>query len=552
MKYFALILLTLCLAVTSITAQRLDEHKFTHQYQQLPKEPLAGDFKTYDVRINNGTLNLAKMGMLEASMIKSYFSLTNYTYQQGAGDFMLEINLDGDFFVSKEAKKKQKKQGSGDDAKTVTYYEYEVKYRIPVTYRILDGKRDVMVDKIFSGYDRHYTKTFGEASSIARLEAAWENKGDATLDTWVKADFRTLMTALQGHLQSLYDTRPATQTPIFYGIKKADKIGYEDFAAAVPNLKSVVEGATVEAPLTMADFGENITLWQAALESADATDKKEGVAFQAAAYNLAWAALLTGDYDQARAMATRLAEADRRDWLTRAIMPIIEDREQRFVINQNVAKTYHSTFDEASHTAYLGQQNATAGTVTGDDPTSDPTGFVVLNNQDTLHGIISYSYKEIGNDGLKNLKGVYVEDQTSTDRTRRYLEVEEFIYLKRGGVTYFPVAISFGPLSLMTLQEPLYGTEGLILNRLEDDEGEYSYWLVHAAENRKGDTVKKVYPLDDGLLMNLNKSLANKFEGYCPGIVAKALEEAYDANGTSYREIIDDYAKCNGTETFER
>lgn len=103
----------------------------------------------------------------------------------------------------------------------------------------------------------------------------------------------------------------------------------------------------------------------------------------------------------------------------------------------------------------------------------------------------------------------------------------------------------------MMFQELFYGIEGLILNCLEDDEGEYFYWLVYVVENWKGDIVKKVYLLDDGLLMNFNKLLVNKFEGYCFGIVIKVLEEVYDVNGIFYWEIIDDYVKCNGIDIFE-
>ena len=553
MKQFALILLSLGLSTLACFAQRLDDHRFNHQYLRLPKTPLAADFQTYTVQLNPGSVNLAKMGMIEFSMIKNFFNLANYKYAPDAGDFLLEVNLDGDFFVSKEVKKKEKKEGSGDDAKVVTYYQYLVKFRIPITYRLLDGKREVMVDKIFSGYDRYFTKEFGEASSSARLEKAWEDSGQASLDNWVKAEFAKQMTAFQGHLQSLYDTRPATYTPIFYGMKKAEKIGYEAMAEAVPALKSVVEGATAEAPLTLADFGENISLWEAALANANADDKKESVAFQAAAYNLSQACLITGDYTRSREMAGRLAEAGRRDWLQRAIMPLIEDQEARYLANQNVEMRYHPTFDADSHAAYMAQYSgATASSATSSS--EDFSGFVVLNSgTDTLFGVLTYDYKEIkGSDGAQNFKGLYVEDLANPNKSKRYVEVGEFIYLSRGGIKYFPVRISFGPISIMTLQEPVYGTEGLILNKLDEGEGDYSFWLVHGARNRKGETVRKVYGVDEGLaFMNLNKGLANKFEGYCPTIVDKANQGAYESNETSYRQIIDDYAACNGTEAFE-
>ncbi|MEL6834319.1 MAG: hypothetical protein AAFP77_15095 [Bacteroidota bacterium] len=554
MKQLALITLILGLSVFTSYAQRLDDHRFNHEYLQLPKEPLAADFQTYAVQFNPGTVNLAKMGMVEASLIKNYFSFANYDYAPEAGDFLLEVNLDGDFFVSKEAKKKQKTEGRGDDAKTVTYYQYLVKFRIPITYRVLDGKREIVADKIFSGYDRTFTKEFGEASSVTRLERAWENSGQASLDSWVKAEFANQMAAFQRHLQSNYDTRPATYTPIFYGIKKADKIGYEDMAAAVPALKSVVEGATVEAPLTMDAFGNNISLWEGALANAKADDKKESVAFQAAAYNMAQAYLITSNYAGAREMANRIAEAGRREWLQRAIMPLIDDQEARYQANQNVEARFHATFDADSHAAYMAQQNATNAPVAA-APAEDLSGFVVLKNgQDTLFGVITYDYKEIkGSDGAKNFKGLYVEDRANPDKAKRYLETEEFLFVKRGDVRLFPVRISFGPISLMTLQEPIYGTDGLILNRLNEGEGDYSYWLVHGARNRKGETVRKVYGIEEGLaFLNLNRTLANKFEDYCSTIVSKANEGTYESNETSYRMIIDDYASCNGTETFDQ
>lgn len=118
-----------------------------------------------------------------------------------------------------------------------------------------------MVDKIFFGYDWYYIKIFGEVFFIVCLEVVWENKGDVILDIWVKVDFRILMIVLQGYLQSLYDICLVMQIFIFYGIKKVEKIGYEDFVVVVFNLKLVVEGVIVEVLFMMVDFGENIIFW---------------------------------------------------------------------------------------------------------------------------------------------------------------------------------------------------------------------------------------------------------------------------------------------------
>jgi hypothetical protein len=553
MKIQAIILLFILFGCNMLTAQRLDDQRFVHQYTRLPLSPLEGDFKTYSVQIDQGTINLAKMGMIESSMIANHFNLESYTYQESKGDFLIAVKLDGDHYVSKEVKKGTKTEGKGDDAKVVTTYSYEVKFRIPILYQILDGKREVMVDKIYSGYDRLYTKSFGEARTVNSLEKSWENSGEATLEGWVKADFARLLQNLQRHLASEYDTRPVTETLTFYGIKKADKIGYEALNEGVQALKSTIEGATPESPLVLATFGDNINIWETALQNASADDKKESVAFQAAAYNLAQAYAIAGDNVNALATANRLTEAGRREYLLRTLLPIIEDRANRFNANQGVSNTYYSTYDAESAAVYEAAQvqQAVASSTTLETPSIE--GYVVLKNgQDTLRGLIIDDYKEIkGSDGAKNFKGVYVEDQSNPDKARRYLEVEEFLYIRRNDQTLFPVRISFGPISMMTLQEPIYGTQGLVLNRLDEGDNDYSYWLVHGTENNRGNAVKKVYGLDDGMAyLNLNKFVANKFEE-CPTIVQKATNKEYESNGTSYRQLVDDYAACNGTVVFE-
>lgn len=555
MKNQLFLLFFILLSCYALDAQRLDDHKFTHQYTRLPLEPLQGDFNTYSVQINPGSINLAKMGMIESSMITNFFNLESYTYQEKQGDFLIAVKLDGDHYVSKEAKKKSKTEGRGDDAKVVTTYSYEVKFRIPILYQILDGKREVMIDKIYSGYDRHFTRSFGEASTVGRLDKNWENSGQATLDSWIKEEFANQMKLLQYHLASQIDTRPATETLTFYGIKKADKIGYEKLAAGVPALKSTIEGATPESPIDAASFGENIMLWEAALQNADATDKKESVAFQAAAYNLAQVYMFREDFTQARETAMRIEEAGRREYILKALLPVIEDREKRFMANQEVPKVYHASYDAESAATYEAQQAAQLAAVPASPIVEEISmeGFVVLKGgQDTLRGLIIDDYKEIkGSDGAKNFKGIYVEDQADLEKAKRYLEVGEFLYIRRNNQTLFPVRISFGPISIMTLQEPVYGTEGLVLNRLDEGDSDYSYWLVHAAENRKGELVKKVYGLDDGMAyLNLNKFISNKFEE-CSTIVQKAAGKEYESTGTSYRQLVDDYAECKGTEVFE-
>lgn len=545
MKNVMLSLSMLCLFATTVQSQRLDEMRFSHTYLQLPSAPLQGDFQTYDILINKGTLKLAKMGMIESSLIENNFNLSNYTYSPGGGDFLIVVNLDGDHYVAKELKKSTKTQGRGDNAKKVTVYSYEVKFRIPITYQILDGKREVMVDEIFSGYDRHFTRSFGEARSTSGLEKNWENSGQATFDAWVKEAFAEQMRALGNQLASRYDTRPVNRPILLYGIKKADKIGYEKMAAAVPALQAVIESATAEQALTLDDFGENISLWEAALQNAAASDKKESVAFQAAAYNLAVAHTISGNPDQGMAFMQRLAEPGRRDWMARALEPIILDAQERLAANENVPNTFHATYDAAADEAYRASQATPPATPVAEE--TYPDDFVVLQEGvDTLYGVLAFDYKKLrGSEEAMTLQGIELEDATQPNQAKRYLKPEEFLFIRSKGIILIPVEASFGPWSLVTLQEPIHFTDGLVLSRWDEGNREYVYCLTHLETNRKGEKVKRVYNLDEGLaFLNLNRGLAKKFAG-CATIVNKATAESYERNETSYRQIVNDYATCN-------
>jgi len=545
MKKLTLFLAFFCLSLTVNFAQRLDDITFTHNYLRLPLTPLQGTFKTYSVLLDPGTINLAKMGMIESAMMKNYFALEQYEYVKTGGDFLILVTLDGDHFVSKELKKEIKTEGKGETAKKVTHYSYEVKFRTPITYAIYDGKREVMVEKIYSGYDRIIARSFGDELYTTNLDKAWNNSGEAQLETWVKEDFSMLMAKLSNHLMGSFDTRPGSRKVTFYSMKNADKIGYEAMAEAVPALKPVIEGASVEKPLSLADFGDNMATWESALASADPSDKKESVAFQAAAFNLAMAHALVGNFDEAVAFSARVEETGRKEYITKTVNEIIEDSQKRMVANQDIPQIFVGTYDQAADEAFMAARIPQV--VAATQVIQLPDFVVLAEKQDTLFGVVSYEYKIVrGTDGeTKTLRGLWLEDATDPSQAKRHFETDEFILVRKDNIQYMKVFLGVGPLGILTLQEPLHSTKDLILSRFEESPSKYSHFLTHLTTKDNGKETVKVYGLDDGMaFLNLNKGLSGKFED-CPTIFQKAQNEEYSSNETSYRQVVDDYSTCN-------
>jgi hypothetical protein len=539
-----LLLIVFALCFTGLSqAQRLDDVDFNHTYLQLPTHPLQGDFKTYSVMIKPGGVNFAKMGMVESSMKENYFALSKYQYVTEGGDFIILVTLDGDFLVSKTLKKAEVTEGKDEAAKKVTYFSYEVKTRLPISYAIYDGERKLMQELIFSPYDRVITNSFGKETSAAALDKAWNNSGAATMDGWVKADFIGQMQALSGHLKSRYDTYPVTRKVKFYTLKNADKIGYQEMGDAVLALKPVVEGATVDKPLSLADFGANIATWEKALANVDPNDKKVGFAFQMAAFNLAMANALTGKYEAASAFAERIGETGRKEFIAKAVTDLIADRRAREQANANIPGTYAGKLNPAAHELFVAEHRAGAVSGGGMTGMNNADDYIILQaNKDTLKGVVTYNFKTVRD--AVSFQGAWVENVVGGEVKKRYVDVQELLALRKNGTEYFPVFVGLGIIGVTTLQEPLYYTDGLMLTRINEGESAGSFFFLHRVENKKGEDGIKVYALNDGLsFLNVNKGLANKFED-CPTIVQKANNNYYKKNETSLREVVDDYSSC--------
>ncbi|MCB0637115.1 MAG: hypothetical protein KDC54_10885, partial [Lewinella sp.] len=454
-------------------------------------------------------------------------------YQQKPleGDFELVVQLAGDNLVSREVVSKEVTRGRGDDARKVTVYSYLVKYRTPVTYQLLDGKRQIMREAIFVGFDQLEEKTFGEEASRSALESAWEANGNVTYTGWLKESYANRLGALGQFLQRQIDTRTVTEPIVFYGIKRADKIGYEDMEELIPRLKTIIEAATVEAPLSLEAFADFLPVWENALTNADPEDRRESIAYQAAAVNLGKAYALCGQFEQARTYLARFSEADRRNYLASPLEDMINDLEQRRAANQQVPQTFVGTFDPAS-VALTRSSSSPA-------PAAEEQFLVLTGSLDTIRGVISYDYKV--RESYQTLEHIQLEDATNTASPVRLFTPEEVLFVRKGNQEFIPVRVSIGPLSMTNMQELIYGNTGMVLSRFES-EGTYDYCVTYVEEDRRGDPVRETIALTNPLA-NLNRVLARKFE-HCPVVSQKAGAEAYQETETSYRELVDDYASC--------
>lgn len=539
---FFVFMLSACFG-TFLGAQRLDDVDFKHTYLQVPMVPLQGSFKTYSVVIKPNGVNFGKMGMIESAMKENFFSLESYQYVKEGGDFVILVTLDGNHFVSKTLKKSEVTEGEGAAAKKVTYYSYEVLMRTPISYAIYDGERQLMIEKVVSSYERTFKGTFGKATSTQNLDKEWNNAGDATVEGWVKADFADQMKNLHGHLKRSYDTYTVTKERRFLTMKNADKIGYQEMADAVLKLKPVVEGATVDNPLTLASFGDQIGMWEKALANANPMDKKEGFAFQMAAFNLAMANALTGNFEVATAMAERIGETGRKEYIANPVNEVIKDLQARAKANESIPSTYVGKFNPEAHAIFMSEhkpiQLNPSVTTTRE---SLPDYVVLLATKDTLTGMITSDFKTVRE--LKSFQGLWIEGIMDGELKKRYVKVEEMSVMRKNSVVLRPILVGLGIIGVITLQETLYASDDLALMKGHEGEGDGSFFLLHMVLDKKGESDLKVYALNDGLaFMNFNKGIAGKFED-CPNIVEKANNKGYEKNETSLRTLVDDYKAC--------
>ncbi len=541
MKTTCILLLWILSTAFLAQAQRLDDVNFNYTYLQLPSHPLQGDFRTYSVMFKPNGINFARLGMLESSLRETYFTFVQYQQVADGGDFVILVTFDGNTLVSKTLKKSEVTEGQGPNARKVTYHSYEVKTRLPIIYALYDGERRLMEEAIFSPYDRIVANTFGKETTVEALDKAWNNTGQTSLDNWLKADFTEQLKALSAHLKSRYDTYAVTRRIPFYTIRNAEKIGYQELADAVMTLRPTVEATTAHRKLQLEDFSAHLNPWQKALAEVDPKDKRLDIVFQMAAYNLAMAHALSGQYDAAIRFANRIAEAGRKDNMTKPIFDFVTDRQTRERANANVPVVFSGRFSAEAHRRFvLEHRQSTPQATTNIGITSAPDFIVLKYSNDTLYGAINPDFAYIGN--AQSLQGAWIESTQYGQVKKNYVKAEEILLWRKDGLLQLPLTLPV-VVDINTLQTPLYQRSGLNLVRVSEGASTGSLYLVRMAR-RRGENPLEVYALNEGVAsQNLNNMLAQKFD-YCPTIVQKARRGYYQRTEASLRELIDDYSIC--------
>ena len=519
MKQSTLLLALLAVSLTlPCFGQKTKSKSLSFQILRLPAQPLEGDFKTYSVRFQNEGLALSELGLLETQVVAKYFDFQKFDQNGNQGDFELVVQLFGDNLVQRQPESFEKTVGRGDDAKTVTYYRYQVSYKMPIVYQIKDGRRTIIRESIFNPHDNIQSYKWGEYKTAKALKDAWGGKGMTELNRKLKEELTNQLARLGAVLKNEIDQRYIDTQTAFFTIKKPEKFNLEEMDKALEVANKALAKTLSGTPITNieSDMEPALTIWKETAASNSASDKKRGIVHFACQYNLAKSYWLMGQYDLSREYINKAEKVGKRGGQLKTLSNAIADAETRIDVNENLQFIHQGQYDPASAEA------AFAGNNTAND-------YIMTWEQDTVFGTITYDIDMFGIDKIK------VEP---VGEAMRVFNPDEVAIIVQANRTYQPLAarpvISIAPAFVPL--ELVYYTEKMILYRL-DLEGEYEYFI------RKAEKGADPVNVSGRKFSNFNKGLATYFEN-CPAIKEKAEAGEYKRSETTLRGIVDEYTAC--------
>ncbi|MEN0005972.1 MAG: hypothetical protein AAF798_17610 [Bacteroidota bacterium] len=517
------LLLAVWLVPLTCIGQKLDGESVTLSYIQEAESPLQGDFKTYSVKVIQNGLDIRKFGFTASSLAERFLKLQDYQYKPTKGDFEIVVELSNDNFVSSESKKRVKTKGKGDAARKITTYYREVEYRMPLSYKLLDGKRELMREEIVVPFDKTMKKEYGNEPSISALTKKWNKERRKLQQEWLKEEFLKSMSALGNHLANKIDTRTLNKSFKFYSIRKASKYDKQLWDDAITAIEDAAKAKKTPQELK-ADLAEAMEDWKLGLESYDPSQKSEDDLYFVCSFNLSQVALLNRDFEACASYQELAVKADKKSNTLSFWKKFRQDLERRATVNTNVENLYVGTYSLLEETS----NQSTAAPV-------EYTDFLVLHSQDTIYGIIDM----IRGGAAHDIKDFKVENQSNAQQPiRSYASDQVQQVFKHGKIhdvlpTYLPDSAFPGIEMLVRV----YRTEKAGLYTFNNGEKTRYFFMKFNADTyaRSPSGLK---------FLSLNKGIRNYFKN-CPTLEKKTRDKVYDRNKTSYIQVIDDYTSCN-------
>ncbi len=539
----------LCLALPGLlSAQKANDQYFTFAEYRLAADPLPGEFESYSVALERGSLDAGSLGITPTS-ISQAMGFQRWTRKTSGGDLEILVTLNGPDRPTKEMKSKMVEVGTKEKPRKEKRFYYTVSgYGVSASYSLLDGERNIIRDgNASSGGGEYNTSDNKSSSALVKLwndkyYGEWKSKRNSAAQAAVAEVASKLRTEID---EGYYNTN----IPL-YTIRKAEKYDVVYMDTAVDDLKAATETYNKDKNFDalQAAFLPYMELWAENVERFDPEDKKEDDLYFAHAFNVGTANFILGDMEEAAAWATTAEAAGKRKATVAGLRSLIEKRQAALDVNANLEITAVGDFNpafsrEAMAEAAAAEAAAEARQRRLDRVAAMPQGTIHMKDGAEITGGINVRYDK--NDILQTIYASTISETGSVIRTPAaasqvlYLDMEgrRFPVMKAGNT----IGIGQGPnLQLMEILQEDEGTGSFIARLYYVGDG-LKFRNYFFKDGRKDE----IYNFNSTrFLVGFSKTAGKVFGEDCATVAQKGDNKEYEHNEAGFLQLFADYTGC--------
>ncbi len=498
---------------TLLNSQKMKSEYVKFLEMNMPKNPLQGEFKTYNIRIEDSGLNVSQYG-LDANYITGLLkNLEAYEYVDSRADFTVNVKLFQASFTDTYKDSYKKKEGSGDNAKEVTKYKWGGNVRLPINIILKDAAQNNMSDVQISSYEN--PKAIGK-KGFANYKAMSDDYNKVHEKEIAKTVSGIIVDEIKAYAKKLkkdIDIYKVNSSVPIMTIKKAEKYKMEDFDKNLERTKAVLSGKMFDASM-LNELSSTIDNWKGSLTQYSPANKKERDAFFSAAYNIAQLNILAGNLGVAKDMIAKMKETDSDKLKVSAVESLIKDKERLMKVNSSIENKF-AGWSEGGQASPI---NVEVSNYVND-------GYVLDNNDNKYEGKIKILYST--DDNLTGIKVMQSNVESTT------LMTDDIKMAHKNGKDLY-VMNPLGNRHILVYTVDNSDKLGLV-ETFTNDGPDGSYLFVNVKD-------KEYYIAQ--LILNPNKKFSKLFPE-CSAMVKKAENKAYKSNIESYKELINDMKLCD-------
>ncbi|MGG9972368.1 hypothetical protein ACQ33O_11290 [Ferruginibacter sp. SUN002] len=399
MKKIFSFLFLLCFVANICCAQKYDRETLRYQNTHIPSKLIYDQIKNYGTNISVNSTSQFTIDYQYANDLA--IKLVSYDKVDfNNADLKVYVSYGPYMYIDEKTATETKEEKVDSVKRNVTYYKRIHNFRYPITYKLVNGKNNVVLYQ--NAYSTDNVRSIESAQYKSEYEAARALAGSktASLTAHINELCKAFMNNCNFYIKDMFDFYPNNDALDFFKIKKWDNDDeYNGHVKAVMNAFKT-QTSDEQPAIIKEKIKADLAYFQSFEGKFDPQDKHEDILYFCNYYNLATIHYCLDDFDKAQFYIQKLDSSDKKEKLTSYLKSVVDMGKVR------TAKHFLTT----THLVY---NPVTDFRLTGKAYTSDAASAVENIASAIATGTVVSTDQAILVENMKEVKGKVVFEKTT-------------------------------------------------------------------------------------------------------------------------------------------